>query len=424
MAPRRQDTGLPGRDRPYRVMMIAPTSFFADYGCHVRILEETRYLQSQGHRVLICTYHNGRDLAGIDIKRTMFIPWRRDYEVGSSRHKIAFDILLSVRALKAARHFHPDIIHGHLHEGALIGFHVSRFARAPLVFDFQGSLSSEMVDHGFMRERSPICGLVRRIETFIDHRAPRIITSSANGARLLQRDFGCAADRVLCVPDAVNTTLFQPLPRDDHWVEARRRLGFSPDHIVIVYLGLLAPYQGTDHLIEAAAQVCAQNTRVRFLIAGFPNIERYRDLAIQAGIGDRVVFPGKIPYEKAPALLSLGDIAVGPKLSKTEGAGKLLNYMAMALPTVAFDTPVSHEYLGASGIYARTGDSISLAQELSRLVHMSSEARQALGQALRTRAEQSFSWDNSGRLILQVYDSLLREQSEQRQAAYLKSRSA
>src|SRR5262245_58068236 len=25
---------------PYRVLMIAPTSFFADYGCHVRILEE------------------------------------------------------------------------------------------------------------------------------------------------------------------------------------------------------------------------------------------------------------------------------------------------------------------------------------------------------------------------------------------------
>ena len=26
----------------YKVLMIAPTSFFADYGCHVRILEEAR----------------------------------------------------------------------------------------------------------------------------------------------------------------------------------------------------------------------------------------------------------------------------------------------------------------------------------------------------------------------------------------------
>ncbi|MEZ4582116.1 MAG: hypothetical protein R3A10_10865 [Caldilineaceae bacterium] len=28
--------------RRHRVLFIAPTSFFADYGCHVRILEEAR----------------------------------------------------------------------------------------------------------------------------------------------------------------------------------------------------------------------------------------------------------------------------------------------------------------------------------------------------------------------------------------------
>jgi hypothetical protein len=69
----------------YRVLMIAPTSFFADYGCHVRILEEARILERLGSRVTICTYHTGRDLEGIDIRRTMSIPWRKGYEVGSSR---------------------------------------------------------------------------------------------------------------------------------------------------------------------------------------------------------------------------------------------------------------------------------------------------------------------------------------------------
>jgi hypothetical protein len=29
----------------YRVLMLVPTSFFADYGCHVRILEAARVLQ-------------------------------------------------------------------------------------------------------------------------------------------------------------------------------------------------------------------------------------------------------------------------------------------------------------------------------------------------------------------------------------------
>lgn len=51
-------------DSSYRVLMIAPTSFFADYGCHVRILEEARILKKLGCRVTICTYHNGRNLPG------------------------------------------------------------------------------------------------------------------------------------------------------------------------------------------------------------------------------------------------------------------------------------------------------------------------------------------------------------------------
>ena len=55
--------------------------------------------------------------------------------------------------------------------------------------------------------------------------------------------------------------------------------------------------------------------------------------------------PGVVPREQNASRLALGDIAAGPKLSATEGAGKLLNYMSIGLPTVAFDTPVSREYL-------------------------------------------------------------------------------
>ena len=48
----------------------------------------------------------------------------------------------------------------------------------------------------------------------------------------------------------------------------------------------------------------------------------------------------------------LGDIGIAPKISATEGSGKLLAYMAASLPVVAFDTPVHREYLGNMGLYA------------------------------------------------------------------------
>ena len=67
------------RTRNYRVLMIAPTSFFADYGCHVRILEEARILQKLGHSVTIVTYRNGGPVSDLTIRRTLPIPWRQNY---------------------------------------------------------------------------------------------------------------------------------------------------------------------------------------------------------------------------------------------------------------------------------------------------------------------------------------------------------
>ncbi|MBM4431681.1 MAG: glycosyltransferase family 4 protein, partial [Chloroflexi bacterium] len=160
--------------------MVAPTSFFADYGCHVRILEEALVLQKLGNRVTICTYHNGRDIAGLDIRRTMPIPWRTAYEVGSSRHKVGFDLLLLLKALAVAIQTKPDIVHGHLHEGALIGYFVSKLLGVPLVFDFQGSLTGEMVDHRFLDPKGLLYRPVRRLEQAIVRLPSAIITSSSH----------------------------------------------------------------------------------------------------------------------------------------------------------------------------------------------------------------------------------------------------
>ena len=118
---------------------------------------------------------------------------------------------------------------------------------------------------------------------------------------------------------------------------------------------MLAPYQGINVLMEAAQQLLPTMPDVHFLIMGYPGVDRYRRLASSLGIADHVTLPGRILYSDLHAYLALGDVAVAPKMSETEGSGKIPNYMAMGLPIVTFDTPVSREYLGDIGIYARFG---------------------------------------------------------------------
>lgn len=389
-------------DEPLRILMVAPTSFFADYGCHVRILEEARALQARGRRVLVCTYHNGDDVPGIDIRRSIDVPWLRRAEVGSSRHKIYLDIALALETIRQALRYRPHIIHGHLHEGALIGWLVGRIIRCPVVFDYQGSLTEEMLDHRFIRPGGLRERVVRRLERFIDKRPDAIVTSGTTAADYLRARGGVPA-RIATVPDGIDPGRICPEKHHAARRDMRERLGIPNDARVVVYLGLLADYQGTSLLVDAANLLLQRDATIYFVIAGYPGADVYKRQAKHLGIDHRVLFPGRVPYERAPELLAVGDVAVAPKLSLTESNGKILNYMAMGLPVVAFDTPANRAILGALGRYAPPGDLRSFA----RAIEEAFDAPPAERAALRARVASQFSWADRIAELEDVYRHVL-----------------
>lgn len=389
--------------RPLRILMIAPTSFFSDYGGHIRILEETKALQELGHKVAIVTYYKGSDLPGIDIRRTAPLPWHTDYEVGSSRHKIAFDVYLAVKAWQEFRRFRPHIIHGHMHEGALIGGVLARMYGVPLVFDFQGSLTGEMVDHNFLDPNGRIYPWVYRLEKYIDHLPNAILTSSHQSMNLLKDKFDVPGHILHPLPDCADPTRFDPHRFTEADKQARRQeLNIPPDRPIVAYLGLLTEYQGVPHLLDAAAQLIQQGENVHFLVMGYPNVPYYQALAAEKGLSGYITFTGKVEYRFAPDYLALGDIAVAPKMSSTEGSGKLLNYMALGQPVVAYDSPVHREYLAEFGVYAPLGDSSALAEGIKTLLY-DEEKRICLGKQLRERALTVYSWQAAMKQVANLY---------------------
>lgn len=410
-AGRPEEGGAPVQPTPavrtQKILTIAPTAFFADYGCHVRIYEEARALQHLGSDVIICTYPAGRDPAGLRIIRSLGLPGGREIRVGSSRHKLYLDALLSIRSIRSGLTYGPSIIHAHLHEGALIGSLVSRVTRCPLVFDFQGSLTAEMIDHDFLSPTSRVYRPLRWLERTINHLADAIITSSRSAADLLVRDFGCPATKIFPVLDGVDTTVFRPFWElsDQERYRIRSALGIPPGRRVVVYLGLLAEYQGSSQLLAAAAKILAVRSDVHFLLMGYPGEARYQALAESLGVSSWVTFTGRVAYERAPRFLAAGDVAVAPKLSTSEANGKLLNYMAVGLPTVAFDTPVNHDVLGPPGVFAAPGDADDLARKLLSVLADPTDA-DGRGRALRRRAEEQFSWEAAARRILDIYGML------------------
>jgi len=380
-----------------RVLMIAPTPFFGDRGCHVRIYEETRNLQHRGIDVEVATYPTGRDVPDVPIRRARSLPGLRPRPLGPSYGRPLLDASLLATALRAARRFKPQILHAHLHEGIAIGVVLRRLTGAPLVADLQGGLAAELADHQFLDGNGPTARVVGRLERWLVRQADAIFVSSAAAPPMLVEQ-GVDAGRIVSLPDGADLQHFRPLPPDEPLVE---RLGLRGKQ-VIVFLGVLTPYQGVDVLIDAIPAVVRACPDAHFLIMGYPNLERYRAMVAARGVEPWTTLPGQIPYPDAARWLSLGSVAVSPKTSLTEANGKLLNYMACGLPVVATDTLVNREILGDAGVYVPVGDVETLASRLVDLLQ-APERRRRLGETLRHRVEAEFEWTTLTDRMLAVY---------------------
>jgi glycosyltransferase involved in cell wall biosynthesis len=371
--------------------MLAPTPYFSDRGCHVRIYEEARALIRRGHEVRIVTYHLGRDMPEIPTRRIPSIPWYRKLAAGPSWHKPYLDILLFCTAVSEIRRFRPDLLYAHLHEGAFLGIFLKMLFRIPLLFDCQGSLTTEIVDHNFVRAGSLPYRLFQRIESFVNARADLILTSSGTAARDLSERWGVPAGKVCSLMDGVDTEEFRPFNGEP----VREELNLPAGVPVAVFLGVLNRYQGIDILLEVVKIFKERGIPLHFLIMGFPH-HQYQRRAVAEGLSDRITFTGRIDYRDAARLLSAGDVALSPKVSLSEANGKLFNYMACGIPVLAFDTPINREILGDAGVYARFADVEDFAARLEELVQQE-VLRRELSEKVRKKAVEEHSWEARGR---------------------------
>lgn len=396
-----------GATQSKRILIVAPTPFFADRGCHVRILGEARGLIAAGHEVLICTYGLGSDIPGIPTERTVRIPWYRKLSPGPSVHKLYIDLLLLWKVLWACRRFQPDIIHAHLHEGIVVGKIASTLFGTLLVADLQGSLTAELLDHKFIPTAALPLRIMYWVENKINQMPHQLVVSSTHTRQLCIDRFGCPPDQITTLIDGVDLDIFSPQGDD---LALRASLGIRPDEKVVAFIGVLTEYQGIDLLLEAIPAVVEQCPNTRFLIMGYPNEDHYRRRAKELGVEQWTCFTGKMPYDESPHYLSLADVAVSPKISDTEANGKLFTYMAMGIPSVVFDNPVNREILGDLGVYARRKDPQDLARALISVLQDPIRA-QHLGAQSRQKAASDYSWLAVGKRLAELYEDQLRQKN-------------
>jgi glycosyltransferase involved in cell wall biosynthesis len=386
-----------------RILAIAPTPFFVDRGGHVQIYEQARALQKLGNTLELCTYHIGRDMPEITTHRIARIPWYKKTDAGPSYQKLYLMIMLFFLSWREIRRFKPDILHGHGWDGCWIAWALYKLTGVPFVFDMQGSFTGEIVAHGYAKTESLFFKLLQWIERRTLHLGT-VVTQSEQMVNDAIRDFGVRPDRIFHTYDGVDTDEFRP---GIDACELREQLNLPKDKKIVVFIGLLKAYQGVDSLMEAIRILVydLKYTGAHFLIMGFPDEDKYMARAQDMGIGAYTSFPGKIDYKLAPQYLALGDVAVAPKLSPTEGDGKIYNYLANGLPIVAYDRPASKEILGDLAIYAELGNAHSLACALQEALTNEARANE-LARKGRELAVEKYSWLAVARRLMIAYEDV------------------
>jgi len=387
-----------------KVLNIVPTPFFADRGCHMRILGEMKALANYGYQNIIVTYHIGRNLEGLDIRRIVNIPWYKKLEAGPSIHKFYIDILLFFKAAAVYLKEKPDIIYGHLHEGAFVGGlikYLITFGRIPLVFDVQGSLTAELDTFNWLKGRKPIRWFFHTLEKFICRMPDFFICSSVSNGDIIKNKFNISPDKVRVVIDGVHTDFFNQQPERG----LRKKLGIPDDAPLVIFTGALLAAKGIWNLVSAIPMVLDKRRDIHFLIVGYP-VEETAQKVKEMGVEDNVHFTGMVDYFKLPEYLLISDIAVEPKVDKAgEASGKVINYMGAGLPVVCFDGKNNRRFLGEAGIYAGDNKIENLAEKIIWAIENRDKA-QKMGELNKRRVEEVFSWNNSIKDTVEAFRNL------------------
>ena len=302
----------------------------------------------------------------------------------------ADDLLAAVREARADY----ALVHSHYWTSAEPGLRLAEQIGVPHVFTGHTIAA--------IKERAggaPEPAARKSAEDAAVRRSHAVVTFTEDESESLSELFGLAPERAYAVPMGVELELFRPHPR----LEARAMLGIGRDERVLLSVGRIEPFKGTDVLVQAAALM---RERVRMLVVGGredePGVAWLRAAARANGVSDLLDWRAAVPQSGLPAYYAAADICVVPSLHELFGL-VALEAMACGAPVVASDAGGLRELVhhGETGLLCKPRDPAALAEALDVLLGDVPLAKR-MGAAGVSRAER-FTWDASAARLAAVY---------------------
>jgi glycosyltransferase involved in cell wall biosynthesis len=234
------------------------------------------------------------------------------------------------------------------------------------------------------------------------------------------RAHGLPEEKLHKIPNGVDTERFRPAKSQEERAALRAKLGLSPQHRYVLFIGAIEPDKGIELLIDTAAELTAKRPETVFLLVGADGTrpeepaarkqfaQNMREKILRLGLQQHVRLQG--PVSNPEDYYRAADVFVSS--SRSEGFGTvLIEAMACALPCVALKIPgVTTDLIenGRTGIVLEQELPASFAAAIGELLSGNTTAH-GLGAAARETALEKFAMERVARDYQNLYEKLAKK---------------
>ncbi|MGH2416738.1 MAG: glycosyltransferase, partial [Candidatus Limnocylindria bacterium] len=270
------------------------------------------------------------------------------------------------KAARAARDFHPDVVHAH--SPFVTGILARRLARGtgvPLVFTHHTRFAD------YAHYLGPLAGPGRHLtDAYLRgfwRACAAIVAPSVDLAGVIRAQVGTdRASRIHVIPTGIDVAGI----RASTPIDPRPLAGWPPDAFVVASLGRLAPEKSPQLLFESFARAASRVDRLRLLVVGGgPSEGVLRARAASAGLADVVHLTGALPRPEALACIAGADLFLFTSRTETQGV-VLAEALSAGLPAIAVDGPGVRDSVrdGVDGTVVSADPAASLVERLADAV--------------------------------------------------------
>jgi glycosyltransferase involved in cell wall biosynthesis len=278
---------------------------------------------------------------------------------------------------------------------SLCYFSLYKKNKAPVAVRVSTTFSQIMNEHYPFKSR--VMDVIAKMEIAFIKRNKYVITHAHSHALELERLYDIAPGRFEIIPHGID------LPVITEYTTA------GPV-IKILYTGRLEYRKGTDVLLEAIPSVLKQNPDILFELIGNDPGNDYQNRFKADNpevILQKVIFSGKVDHEALSQAYRVCDIFVAP--SRYESFGLIfIEAMSYGKPVIGCNVGGVSEIITDSynGLFAKTGDTQSLADKIIQLAN-NGNLRKQMGLNARKTVEDKFTGDQLADNSLAYYNMII-----------------